>query len=222
MIPLRDENPTRTFSFVTVALIILNSIIFFYELSLGNLLETAIRRFTIIPHDFINYLNLSQFFSLISSMFLHGSFLHLAGNMFYLWIFGNNIEDALGHLKFLTYYLLCGISASLVHILTQPHSILPTIGASGAIAGILGAYFILFPRAKILTLLPFFYFFRIVRVPAFFFLGLWIVLQAFFGLTASAIGGVPGEGGIAWLAHIGGFLAGILFLPLFYRRNKRI
>jgi membrane associated rhomboid family serine protease len=221
MIPLRDENPTQTFSFITVALIILNSVIFIYELSLGSFLDTVIRRFTIIPYDFVNHLNFSQLFSLISSMFLHGGFLHLAGNMLYLWIFGNNIEDVLGHFKFLIYYLVCGILASLVHIFTNPQSTLPTIGASGAVSGMLGAYFILFPRAKVLTLMPLFYFYRIVRIPAFFFLGFWILFQFMFGMTVSSMGEISKEGGVAWFAHIGGFFAGILFLPIFYRRRKR-
>ncbi len=220
MIPLRDENPTRSFSFITIFLIVLNSIFFLYELSLGSFLEYAIRRYAVIPYDFVNFLNLKQFFTLLSSMFLHGGLLHLGGNMLYLWIFGNNIEDVLGHYKFLIFYLLCGISASLVHIFTNPHSMLPTIGASGAVSGMLGAYFVLFPQAKVLTLLPVFYFVRIVKVPAFFFLGFWILFQFLSGIAAPGGEGVSGEGGVAWFAHIGGFLAGILLLPIFYRRKK--
>ncbi|MCM8778810.1 MAG: rhomboid family intramembrane serine protease [Candidatus Omnitrophica bacterium] len=220
MIPLRDENPTQSFSFMTIALIILNASIFFYEISLGNLLEITLLRYTVVPYNFINYFDFSQLSTLITSQFLHGNLFHLLGNMLYLWIFGNNIEDLLGHLRFLLFYLLCGISASLAHIFTHSQSTIPTLGASGAISGILGAYFVLFPRAKILTLIPFFYFLRIVKVPAFFFLGLWAFWQF---LSAVSTPGVEGgfTEGIAWFAHLGGFLAGILLLPFFLRRRRR-
>lgn len=219
MIPLRDENPTRSLSFITVALIGVNSAIFIYELSLGNALETTLRHLAVIPNDFIKYINPFQLFTLFSSMFFHGSLLHLAGNMLYLWIFGNNIEDILGHFRFLIYYLLCGITASLIHILIQPSSSLPTIGASGAISGILGAYLILFPKARIIALIPVFLF-RLIKIPAFIFIGLWIVIQILSGISDYSLKGASLEGGIAWFSHIGGFFAGIILLPLFYLKKN--
>ncbi|MCM8783905.1 MAG: rhomboid family intramembrane serine protease [Candidatus Omnitrophica bacterium] len=220
MIPLHDENPTERFSFVTIVLVIVNSIVFLYELSLGSSLEITIRRYTLIPYNFINYFDFSQLRTLFSSLFLHGSLLHLLGNMLYLWIFGNNIEDVLGHFKFILFYFLCGISASLAHILTNPHSTIPTLGASGAVSGVLGAYFILFPQARVVTIIPIFYFIRIVKIPAFFFLGFWIAVQFLSGIISSGMDSDLG-GGVAWFAHLGGFFAGVLLLPLFYQRGRR-
>lgn len=220
MIPLRDENPTRSLSFMTVILILINSIIYIYELSLGNLLEIVTQQFAIIPYNFINYFDYSQFLTLFTAMFLHGDLLHLLGNMLYLWVFGNNVEDVLGHFKFLLFYLLCGIFSSIVHILINPQSTIPTLGASGAISGVLGAYFILFPHARIIALFPWFYYFRIVKVSAFYFLGFWIFIQILSGLFSLGIR-YSLKGGIAWFAHIGGFFGGVLFLPLFIRFRKR-
>lgn len=219
MIPLKDENPTESFPFISIFLIILNSLVFLYEIYLGDLLELKIRHLTIIPQDFINNFGPVQLSTLITSLFLHGSIIHLIGNMLYLWIFGNNVEDYLGHFKFLVFYLFCGVFASLTHIFLNPHSNIPTLGASGAVSGILGAYFILFPQARIITLVPFFYFIRVVRIPAFFFIGFWIAFQFFSGVLSS--GANSDIGGIAWFAHIGGFFSGILLLPLFYRRRRR-
>jgi len=221
MIPLRDENPTQTFSYMTVFLIVLNFLVFFYEVYLGGLLEVAIRPYTLIPYNFINYFGFDQLITLITCMFFHGSLFHLLGNMLYLWIFGNNVEDVLGHFRFLLYYLLCGIFASLVHIFTNPSSTIPTIGASGAISGVLGAYFVLFPQARIVTLVPIFYFIRIIRIPAFYFLGLWVFFQIISGLLSL---GSSFEEGIAWFAHVGGFFAGVLLLPIFcgFRRRYEV
>ncbi len=220
MIPLRDENPTRNFPFITIFLIFINSFAFIYELFSRGVLEKIIRKFSVIPYDFINSFNLAQFISLFSSIFLHGDLLHLAGNMLYLWIFGNNIEDKLGHFKFLVFYLSCGVIASLTHILIQSRSAIPTIGASGAISGVLGAYLVFFPKAKILTLVPFFYFLRVIKVPAFFFLGLWIAFQLLSGIGGAIIRDTTVGRGTAWWGHIGGFFAGIILLPLFYLRTR--
>jgi len=151
-------------------------------------------------------------------MFLHGGWLHLFGNMLYLWIFGDNVEDRLGHLRYLIFYLLSGIGASFVHIWLNPSSRLPTIGASGAIAGVMGAYFTLYPRARVITLLPFFFFFYLVEIPAFFFLGFWFILQFVSGSTA-LLTRLP-HGGIAWWAHVGGFLFGAT-LNFLFRKPKR-
>ncbi len=155
--------------------------------------------------------------SLFSSMFLHGGFLHLAGNMLYLWIFGDNVEDQLGHVKFFIFYILCGLAASLLHIITAPNSKVPMVGASGAIAGVLGAYMIRFPRARILTLIFLGFFIRIVAVPALFVLGFWFILQLLYAFPS--IGST--SGGVAWFAHVGGFLAGIVLFKLFSAFSKR-
>ena len=155
--------------------------------------------------------------SLFSSMFLHGGFLHLAGNMLYLWIFGDNVEDQLGHVKFFIFYIMCGLAASLLHIFTSPNSQVPMVGASGAIAGVLGAYMIRFPKARILTLIFFGFFIRVIRVPALFVLGFWFILQLLYALPS--IGST--SGGVAWFAHVGGFLAGIVLFKLFSGFSKR-
>jgi membrane associated rhomboid family serine protease len=228
MIPLQDDNPTRSFPVVTVTLIALNCLVFFYQLSLGKLGEALVYRYGAIPCvitytckatyevGFDSGIPFSAQTTLLSSMFLHGGFFHLIGNMLYLWIFGNNVEDSMGHFRFTIFYLLCGIIAALSHILTSPSSRIPMIGASGAISGVLGAYLFLYPHAKILTLLIFGFFIRTVRIPALFVLGFWIVIQ-FINGTAS-LGGVE-RGGTAWFAHIGGFIAG-LFLIHFFKKSE--
>ena len=153
-------------------------------------------------------------------MFLHGGWFHVGGNMLYLWIFGDNVEDRLGHVRFLFFYLLCGVAAGIAHIFTNPHSSAPTIGASGAIAGVLGAYFFLYPRAKVLTLLPLGIYFQIIELPAFFFLGFWLLIQSISGVASLAVRGEV-TGGIAWWAHIGGFVAGAALGQLLKRREGR-
>ena len=150
--------------------------------------------------------------TLFSAMFIHGGLLHVAGNMLYLWIFGDNIEDRLGHVRFAVFYVLTGLIASIAHVITVPDSTIPMIGASGAVAGILGAYFLLYPRAHVLTLIFFFFFVDIVRIPALIFLGLWFVFQ----ILSSGAGG-----GIAWYAHIGGFVGGVLLVKLFEKRRPK-
>ena len=155
--------------------------------------------------------------TVFSSMFLHGGFMHLAGNMLYLWIFGNNVEDSMGHVRFVIFYLLCGVAAALAQAWPNPDSTIPMIGASGAISGVLGAYLLLFPRARVLVLIPLGAFSRIVYVPAMFVLGFWFVLQLI--STALTEGG---QGGVAWGAHIGGFVAGMVLIPLFKHRHVRL
>ncbi len=217
MIPLKDDNPTYTFPFVTVIIIAINFLIFIFQLPMGRLEEfTFVRMAGAIPYEITHLKDLypPAFvpipFTLFTAMFVHGGLLHIAGNMLYLWIFGDNIEDRVGHIGFIFFYLITGIVASLAHILMTPNSLVPMIGASGAIAGILGAYFVLFPRAHVITLI-FFIFVYIVRVPAVVFLGLWFFLQ----LMSSGLGG-----GIAWYAHIGGFLAGAILIRLFDKRGR--
>lgn len=220
MIPLKDENPTETFPFITILFIVTNVCVFAYEMSLGRAgLEPFVRTMAVIPTEIRHGPALREYPTLFTSMFLHGDPLHLIGNMLYLWIFGNNIEDAMGHVRFILFYFLCGIAASAAHILLNASSDVPVIGASGAIAAVLGAYLILYPKARVLTLVPLFFIIRIIRVPAYVLLGVWIVFQIINGLVTETAGG-----GVAWFAHIGGFLAGIVLLPLFMhsRRAKRM
>ena len=223
MIPLKDDIPSYSPPVVTVALISINCLIFFYLSFLGEGFHSALVKWGAIPFEVTHGVELTPelpFFaplSLFSSMFLHGGFLHLAGNMLYLWIFGDNVEDQLGHVKFFIFYILCGLAASLLHIITGPNSKIPMVGASGAIAGVLGAYMIKFPRARILTLIFFGFFIRIVAVPALFVLGFWFILQLLYAFPS--IGST--SGGVAWFAHVGGFLAGIVLFKLFSAFSKR-
>ncbi len=217
MIPLRDDIPSKSFPVVTLSLIAANIIIFFFQISLGqNDALLFIYKTAVIPYEITNLTDLQPYglvpppVTLLSSVFIHGGVLHLAGNMLYLWIFGDNIEDRLGHLRFLVFYFSAGAVASLVHVLTDPLSLTPVVGASGAIAGLLGAYMLLYPRAKIQTLIYFFVFVRFVWVPAIFFLGLWFLLQ----LLNSTAGGQ-----VAWFAHIGGFVTGMAVVLLFGLRK---
>jgi membrane associated rhomboid family serine protease len=217
MIPLKDDIPTETFPGVTIGIIIFNILVYIYELTLP---PDAIEDFTIlygaIPdhlvHPFSRDILIPQaippVLTVFSSMFIHGGFLHLLGNMLYLWIFGNNVEDYLGHFKFIIFYLISGFFAAFIHTLSDLNSLVPMIGASGAIAGILGAYVVLYPRANISTLFIFIIFIKVIKVPAVLILGLWFLFQL---LNAG-----EGGGSVAWYAHVGGFLTGI-FLIRFFR-----
>ncbi len=216
MIPIRDRNPSGTFPYVTIGIIVINVLIFLYELSLGSGLGEFIMKFGVVPLKVSYYSQASDltfintFFPFISSMFLHGGFIHLIGNMWFLWIFGDNIEDKLGHFRFIAFYLLCGIIASSVHVFFNIESKVPCVGASGAIAGVLGAYMITFPRARVVTIVPMFVFIQVMELPAIVVLGFWFVIQFFNGaasITASTSGA-----GVAWWAHIGGFAAGAIML----------
>jgi len=214
MIPLKDDTPRYTFPYVTIAIIVINVLVFIYQLALGYKgMERFIYSTAAIPYEVTHFVDVGARavvpppFTLFTAMFVHGGLLHLGGNMLFLWIFGDNIEDALGHFKFIIFYLLMGLIASLVHItLSGSSSMMPMIGASGAIAGVLGAYFMLFPRAKVITLIFLVFFVTLVRVPAVFFLAVWF----FFQLLGSGTGG-----SVAWYAHIGGFVAGALGIKLF-------
>ncbi|HUJ80106.1 MAG TPA: rhomboid family intramembrane serine protease [Nitrospiria bacterium] len=222
MIPIRDENPATLAPTVTVSLIAANLLLFLFEVSLGERLRPFLDQFGAIParllaSDFSGGTGLPASLTVLSSMFLHGGLLHVGGNMLYLWIFGNNVEDAVGHLRYLFFYVICGVVAAYAHALTNPASTMPMIGASGAISGILGAYLVLFPRARVLTLVPFGLFVQLIRVPALFVLGFWFVLQLLFGVLSR---GAPG-GGVAWFAHVGGFLTGVILIRLLVRRDFR-
>ncbi len=224
MIPIRDANPSRSFPIVTIVLIIINAVIFFYELSLGSGLNQFFSYFALIPEKYfalgasggLNYIG--RCYPFITSQFLHGGWMHVIGNMWFLWIFGDNIEDRLGHFKFVLFYLLCGVAAGLAHVYTNPSSPVPTVGASGAIAGVMGAYTILYPRAKVLTLFIFFFFIRFIQVPAFIFLGVWFLIQFLSGAATMASG--TAQAGVAWWAHIGGFVVGVVLILLFPRRKN--
>lgn len=219
MIPLRDKNPTRHFPIVTIVLIVMNVAAFAYELTLGPNLEMFLLKYGVLPAQIskelhVGIMNPLIFMTLITSVFLHGGWFHLIGNMLYLWVFGDNVEDKLGRLRFLFFYIICGIAASLLHIYLEPQSNVPTIGASGAISGVLGAYLLMFPKAKVVTLIPIFIFIQVAELPAFVILGLWFVLQFFNGLLSLGYA-TAGMGGVAWWAHVGGFVTGLIFvLPL--------
>jgi membrane associated rhomboid family serine protease len=201
MIPLRDVIPSRTFPFFTIAFIVLNSIAFLYEQSLTRLgLYIFIATYGVVPARL-------EPVTVFTSMFLHAGWGHFLGNMLFLWIFGDNVEDRLGHVRFVAFYLLCGAAAVFAHVYMNPMSRVPTIGASGAVAGVLGGYFVLYPQSRVLALLPFFIVWEIVEVPAILFLGMWFLLQFFYvGLAAVRTGA---EGGVAFWAHIAGFVAGM-------------
>jgi membrane associated rhomboid family serine protease len=215
MIPLRDVIPSRTTPVVTVALIVVNAIVFLYEFSLGPEVNEFIIGFGLIPAAF-------SWVTLVTSMFLHGGFLHFAGNMLYLWIFGDNVEDRMGHGRFLTFYLLCGTAAALAQTIMSPDSVVPMVGASGAIAGVMGAYFVMYPHSRIVTLIPIIVFIQIIEVPAIFFLGIWFVMQFLSGVgsIASAAGRQP-AGGVAFWAHVAGFVAGVGGVFLFRRPERQ-
>jgi membrane associated rhomboid family serine protease len=210
-LPLRDDNPTSRWPVVTVLLIAANVAVFLFQIAAPHGLESGVLRFGAVPYNIVHFRSAGAsaafppLLTLLTSMFLHGSLLHLLGNMLYLWIFGNNIEDRLGPARFVLFYLACGLAAALTHILAQPGSRVPMIGASGAIAGTLGAYAVVFPRARVRTFIFLIFYIDVVSVPAALVLGFWFLAQ---------ILNVGLGGGVAWFAHIGGFLAGILFIRL--------
>jgi membrane associated rhomboid family serine protease len=223
MLPLSDHNPRRTFPVVTYALIALNILAFFWELSLGQNLQRALFNVAFIPARFWLSGNWAHdITTAFFSMFLHGSLMHIGSNMLYLWIFGDNIEDRLGHARFTIFYFLCGIIATLAHALASPGSTIPAIGASGAIAGVLGAYLILFPHAQVTTLIPIFMFITVRQIPAVLILGLWFVLQLFSGVGSLGVPDAQDMGGVAYFAHIGGFVAGMILILLLGGRRTRI
>jgi membrane associated rhomboid family serine protease len=220
LIPLRDINPTERFAIVTFTLIVVNCAVFVYELTLGMTGgELFLVSFALIPKrlfypDIMMGGTIPATATLFTSMFLHGGWLHIAGNMLYLWIFGNNVEDATGRVRFIIFYVLCGLFAAYAHAFMNQSSLTPMIGASGAISGVLGAYMLLYPRARVVTLVMFGFYIRTVEVPAMIILGLWFVLQFLNVLISSGSGG-----GVAWQAHIAGFFAGIFLIGLFKRKD---
>jgi membrane associated rhomboid family serine protease len=226
MIPIRDTIRSRTTPVMTVALIAVNAFVFLQELKFGPELDRVVEAFGFIPARFVSWTDLGggpldpwRFLPLFTSMFLHGGWAHIAGNMLYLWVFGDNVEDRFGHVRFLLFYLMCGAVAALTLAFFSPASSVPTVGASGAIAGVLGAYFVMFPRSRVLTLVPLFFIPWFVEIPALVYLGFWFLMQLLNGsLELSARAGVAS--GVAWWAHAGGFVAGIL-LSIPFRHHSR-
>jgi membrane associated rhomboid family serine protease len=221
VLPIRDLNPRRITPVVNITLIVLNVLAFFWEISLGERLEQVLFDIAFIPASFWAPGGMvAGAIAIFISMFLHGGWLHLGSNMLYLWIFGDNIEDRLGHAKYLLFYVLCGIAAALGHAIASPASQIPAVGASGAIAGVLGAYIVLFPSARVMTFIPFGFFLAMRELPALVVLGLWFVLQIFSGVASLGAVTMQDAGGVAWFAHIGGFLAGLALVFAFGGRRQ--
>jgi membrane associated rhomboid family serine protease len=217
MFPLSDVIPSRTTPFVTIALIALNALTFLFELTLSDReLRILVQAYGVVPADL-------TWPSLLTSMFLHGGWLHFLGNMLYLWIFGDNVEDHMGHGRYLLFYLFCGAAAALGQTAIQPYSEVPMIGASGAIAGVMGAYFVLFPHSRVLTAVFIFFFLDLIEIPAIFFLGIWFLMQFFSGV--GSLGADAAQGGVAFWAHIAGFaigaLGGVLWKGIEARRQPQ-
>jgi len=228
MIPLRDTIPSMRFPAVTIGLIVVNAFVFLFELGVSARgLDAVFYQWGIVPCTFtgtcparLRLLVHPNYLTLLSSMFLHGGWMHIIGNMWSLWIFGDNVEDRMGRAGFLCFYLLSGLTAGVLHIAFNPSSRIPTVGASGAIAGVMGAYLLLFPHARVLTLVPIFIFLQTIELPAVFFLGFWFLTNLLSGIGSLAAH--TGAGGVAWWAHIGGFLVGLLWaLPLRRREDRR-
>ena len=213
MIPLRDVIPSRTFPFFTITLIVLNSIAFLYEQSLTRpALERFVNIYGVVPARL-------DLIAVFTSMFLHAGWMHFLGNMLFLWIFGDNVEDRLGHARFVAFYFLCGVAAVFAHVYMNPASRIPTIGASGAIAGVLGGYFVLYPQSRVLALLPLVIIWEIVEVPAILFLGIWFLMQFYYVGVAAVRTGTQG-GGVAFWAHIAGFLAGMIAVVVLRKPSR--
>ena len=218
MLPIRDHIPTRRLPVVTYVIIALNVLVFVYELLLegGGELTAFLMTWGVVPARLLGEFDFVQLFTVISSMFLHGGFMHIFGNMLYLWIFGDNVEDMMGRVRFTIFYLLAGVGAALAQVLADTGSGIPAVGASGAIAGVLGAYLLLFPHARVDTLVTWSYFARLRAMPAIVVLGFWFVLQFLNGVMAFGVGQL---GGVAWFAHIGGFVIGLATVKLFVPRD---
>jgi membrane associated rhomboid family serine protease len=213
VIPLRDVIPSRTTPYITITIIAINALAWLFELSLPRqVLNEFLTIYGVVPAYFSAP-------TLITSMFLHGSWSHVLGNMWYLWIFGDNVEDRVGHGRFIVFYLLCGIAAAIGQVVVDPSSTLPTIGASGAIAGVMGAYFVLYPQSRVLTLIPWI-FLQIVELPAIVLLGFWFVMQLFSAGTIAVTANAGGGGGVAFMAHVVGFVVGMGGVFVFRKRAR--
>ncbi len=221
MFPFKDDNPISIFPFVTIGLIVINTIVFLLQMFHPAGFRYIVFAYGAVPNFILTFKDVQPVHPLLTvftSMFMHGSLFHLGGNMLYLWIFGNNIEDTLGHVKFILFYLFCGFVATYSHALTEHSAMTPMVGASGAVSGILGAYLLLFPRARVHTLIFFFFFVQVIRLPALIVIGFWIIVQFVNGIVSK---GAATHGGVAWFAHIGGFAFGILTIKLFIKSKRR-
>jgi membrane associated rhomboid family serine protease len=224
MIPIRDRNPTHSWPIVTVLLIVGNIYIFVkHNVNMNTHQMAALfGSYGAIPAQILSPKDIDHLFegtvSLFTSMFLHGGILHIGGNMLYLWIFGDNVEDRLGHVRFFFFYIFCGLGAAMTHALLMPQSTIPMVGASGAISGVLGAYLIAFPKARVLTIIPIFIFIKLAELPAIVVLGFWFIIQFLNGYSSLQYSGAVGAPGVAWFAHVGGFLLGILGILLLKKR----
>ena len=226
MLPLRDNIPARAFPFVNLALIAANVLAFLFELSLGPHLEPFLNGYALVPAHYASpgrcgIAGIGELARpLFTYMFIHGGWMHIIGNMWVLHIFGRSVEDRLGHLRYLGFYLLSGLAAAVFQLVVSWGSPVPTLGASGAIAGVMGAYFLLFPFARVVTLVPLFFWFTTIELPAFLFLGIWLWAQFYSG-TLTVLAGAGRFGGVAWWAHVGGFIAGIMLLRVVFLPPRR-
>jgi len=219
LIPYKDDNPTNTFPFITIGIIVLNILIFILEIISQSGMKDVTYAYGAMPYYILTFETnqpIHPVLTVFTSMFMHGGLFHLGGNMLYLWIFGNNIEDRLGHIRFILFYSFCGIVSAYAHAITSPHSLTPMIGASGAISGVLGAYLLLFPRATVYTLVFLGFFVTTVKIPALIVIGFWAIIQFVNGIVST---GLDARGGVAWFAHIGGFLIGLLTIKLWLPRR---
>ena len=219
MIPIKDEIRTQRFAVVNYGLILLNLLVFVVMLMQGANLDAFVARYAMIPKQISTGLDSGDLLRILTSMFMHGGWMHLIGNMLYLWIFGDNVEDALGHFGYLVFYLMAGFLAAFAHYYFNPQSIVPTVGASGAIAGVLGAYLVFYPSSRIYTFIPIGFFSRLTLVPSFVVLGLWFVLQLFNGFLSI---GAADQSGVAFWAHVGGFVFGLLVGLLFKSKARTL
>jgi membrane associated rhomboid family serine protease len=218
MIPIRDQIPTRNVPVINYLLIAANIVVFLFQWLAGPYEEALVYEFALIPYSLVSSLTIGDITDIFTSMFMHAGLAHIGGNMLYLWIFGDNVEDSMGSGRYVIFYLVGGVVASITHIITNPLSQIPTVGASGAIAAVLGAYLVLYPQSKVLTIIPLGFFIRMTMLPASIVLGLWFVLQFFSGVLS--LGG-PDVGGVAFWAHIGGFVSGIVMAKLLSKRRRK-
>jgi membrane associated rhomboid family serine protease len=215
VIPIRDVIPSRTTPVVTVLIIVVNAAVFLYQQTLGKAeLTEFVYRYALVPATF-------SIPAVLTSMFMHGDWMHFLGNMLFLWIFGDNVEDRVGHGRFVLFYVLCGAAAALAQVWITPSSRIPMVGASGAIAGVMGAYFVMFPHSRVLTLVPIFFFIELIEVPAIFFLGIWFLLQFLSGVTSLGVPRTQDVGGVAFWAHVAGFVAGVIWIFVFRRPERQ-
>jgi len=218
MLPLKDDIKTRTRPVVVYGILAANILVYLYEISLGPALNDFVRQFGVTPFFLFHPAGVEDYLTLLTSMFIHSeSIMHIAGNMLFLWIFADNVEDRMGHFKFLLFYFACGIAAALLQSAVDPGSKIPMIGASGAVSGVLGAYILLYPKARVLALIPLGFFLRISYLPSFIFLGIWFLYQFLFGVSS-----IGAKGGVAYFAHIGGFIVGLILTLPFKRKRKNI